>query len=188
MTFHLTTLPELETDRLRLRGIVPDDAEVWLAIFSHPSVIRFLIDFNRSQTNLHEIHEIITWTEDIFANKSGMRWALTLKPDTTMIGSCGFHLYSAANRCAEIGYELHHDHWRKGIMSEALHKVLQFGFDELDLHRIEANVAVGNVASAGLLRHLGFELEGTWRNKLFSRGRFHDLWQFGLLKDEFHPK
>ena len=76
-----------------------------------------------------EVNEIIQWTGDIFANRTGLRWAITHKPATTMIGSCGYHLYQPAHRCAEIGYELHHDYWRRGLTREALTAMLRFGFD-----------------------------------------------------------
>lgn len=186
--FAFTTFPELETDRLRLRAIGLDDAPAWLAAWNHPEVMRYLVDFARPTTDLAEVQDIIRWTQDIFAQQTGLRWAITRKPDPTLIGSCGFHLYSEANRCAEVGYELHPAHWHQGIMTEAMHAVLAFGFKAMALHRIEANVTVGNTASAQLLRRLGFSHEGTWRHKVFARGAFHDLWQFGLLEDEYPPQ
>ena len=183
--FAFTSFPVLETGRLRLRRILPADADAWLAVWNHPDVMRHLIDFQQPTTDLDEVNSLIQWADDILKNQSGMRWAVTLKPDATLIGSCGFHLYSRANRCAEIGYELHHDYWRRGIMLEALSDLLRFGFEAMQLHRIEANVTVGNEASAGLLRRLGFKQEGTWRDKVYSRGRFHDLWQFSLLEQDW---
>lgn len=106
--FH--AFPELETERLRLRRILPEDAEAWLAVWDHPDVMRYLIDFDQGTTDLADVNEIIDWADGIFSRQTGMRWAITLKPDDRMIGSCGYHLYSSANRCAEIGYELHYDY------------------------------------------------------------------------------
>jgi [ribosomal protein S5]-alanine N-acetyltransferase len=183
--YHFDSFPELETERLRLREITADDASDWLAVWDHPDVMRYLVDFDQQATDLGEVRGIIDWTRGIFANRTGLRWAITLKPEPTLIGTCGFHLYSPVNRCAEIGYELHHEYWRRGIMAEALAEILRFGFEALNLHRIEANVTRGNDASAGLLRRLGFTQEGTWRDKVYARGQFHDLWQFGLLEDEY---
>lgn len=183
--FGFNTFPVLETERLHLRQILPTDAEAWLAVFDHPDVMRYLTGFDEPTTNLTEVESFVRWADDIFTRKSGLRWAITLKPDNAMIGTCGFHLYKPMQRCAEIGYELHHDYWRLGIMTEALTAILQFGFEQMQLHRAEANVTVGNQASGGLLRRLGFTLEGTWRDKAFSHGQFHDLWQFGLLENEY---
>ncbi len=183
--FDFERFPTLETDRLRLRRITAADAEAWLAVWNHPAVMRYLIDFDRDSTDLDEVRGIVDWADQVFADHTGIRWAISLKPDATMIGSCGFHLYSQAHRCAEIGYELHRNYWRRGLMTEALRALLRFGFHDMNLHRIEANVTVGNEASAGLLRSLGFCQEGTWRDKVYARGQFHDLWQFGLLEDEY---
>jgi ribosomal-protein-alanine N-acetyltransferase len=178
------SFPILETPRLRLRQIAKSDAAAWLAVWNHPEVMQFLVDFEEPQTDISEVHGLIAWADGMYLQETGLRWAITRKPDDTLIGTCGFHLYSSRNRCAEIGYELHHDYWRQGVMAEAVSAMLRFGFGPMNLHRIEANVTVGNEASAGLLRSLGFTMEGTWRDKVYARGRFHDLWQFGLLEGE----
>ncbi len=185
-SFDFEDVPTLETKRLNLRRITPDDTTAWLAVWSNPDVLRYLIDFETTPDEA-EVKSIIEWADDIFSRKTGIRWAITQKSDDTMIGSCGFHIYDKNNRWAEIGYELHRDFWRQGIMSEAVSELVRFCFNELNLHRVEANVTAGNDASAGLLRHLGFKLEGTWRDKIFWQGQFHSLWQFGLLEDEYQP-
>ncbi|MEO1291177.1 MAG: GNAT family protein [Chloroflexota bacterium] len=182
--FDFSEFPTLETERLRLRRITTDDKSTWLAIFQNDEVRRYLIDFEDNSA-FDDISEIVDWTDEIYKDKSGIRWAITLTPDDTMIGSCGFHVYSEHHRSAEIGYELSHEHWRKGIMSEAVGAVLDFCFEQLAVHRIEADVTVGNEASAGLLKSLGFTHEGTWRDKVYVRGQFFSLWQFGLLAGEY---
>lgn len=184
-SFDFSTFPDLETERLILRRIVPADAETWLNLWNNPDVMRYLTDFAESTTTLPEVEEIIRWTEDIFTQRTGIRWAMTLKSDNRMIGSCGFHLYKKFHRSAEVGYELQREHWGIGLMSEALTAVVGFCFEQMEMHRVEANVKVGNQASGSLLRRLGFRLEGTWRQKVFARGEFHDLWQFGLLENEY---
>jgi len=182
--FDFSTFPVLETERLRLRRILPGDIDTWLAIFTHPDVRRYLVDVEEN-TQFDTVREIVDWADEIFEHKSGIRWAITLKSDDTMIGSCGFHIYDAHNQKLEIGYELSKDYWRKGIMTEACKAVLNFCFDELKVHRIEADVTVGNEASAGLLKSLGFTQEGTWRDRVFAGGKFYSLWQFGILKNEY---
>ncbi len=185
-TFNFEAFPTLETDRLVLRRITPDYTTAWLAVWNNPDVLRYLIDFETTPDEA-EVKSIIEWADGIYSRKTGIRWAITQKADNIMIGSAGFHLYDKTHRWAEIGYELHRNFWRQGIMSEAVAELLRFCFDELNLHRVEANVTVGNDASAGLLSHLGFSLEGTWRDKIFWQGQFYSLWQFGLLEDEYQP-
>ena len=182
--YNFEEVPELCTERLRLRRIVPADLPAWAEIWNSPQVMRYLIDFETVPSD-SEVWSIIEWADRIFKERSGIRWSITLSPCDRMIGSCGFHLYDAHNRWLEIGYELHHDYWRRGIMSEAITALLLFCFDRLEVHRVEANVTVGNEASASLLRHLGFTLEGTWRECVYWCGRFHSFWQFGILEPEY---
>ena len=184
-TFDFTEVPTLETDRLRLRRINRADHDDWLAVWHSPGALDYLIDFEGAPQD-EVAREIIGWAERITREQSGIRWAIALKPKNRLIGSCGFHLYERRHRRAEIGYELHSDFWRRGIMTEATQAVLQFCFDRLGAHRLEADVVEGNAASAALLRKVGFTLEGVWRERVFKRGALHSLWQFGLLAPEYH--
>ena len=182
--FDFADTPTLETPRLRLRRITTEDHRDWLAVWHSPGVLDYLIDFEGRPDD--EIgHEIIRWAERIFAEKSGIRWAITLKQADRMIGSCGFHLYNRRHRRIEIGYELHSGYWRQGIMSEAVGAVLRFCFETLDAHRVEADVVEGNAASAALLKKAGFTLEGIWRDRVYKRNAFQSLWQFGILAPEY---
>lgn len=73
---------------------------------------------------------------NIFANnyegKRGIRWGIELKETGQMIGTIGFHAWLHIHKRAEIGYEIHPDHWRKGYVSEAIQAVLPYGFDQMD--------------------------------------------------------
>ena len=155
-TFDFTQFPIIETKRLILRRITKDDAHSWLAVYNQPDVMKYLIDFDEAQTDLNEINDIIAWCDDIFVGKSGIRWAITLKPNNVMIGSCWFHIYSPHNRQAEIGYELIPAYQGKGLMSEAVEAVIKFGFETLSLRSIEAEVAPRNEASIKLLEKYSF--------------------------------
>lgn len=184
MAFDFAEVPTLETERLRLRRIQAGDLAAWACIWQCDAVRRYLLEFETAPDD-SQVWSIMEWAERIFKQKSGIRWAITQKRQHRMIGSCGFHLYDAQNRRLEIGYELHKDYWRQGLMSEALAAVLRFCFDCLRAHRVEADVSEGNIASAALLRKLGFVSEGLWRDRVYARGAFHGMWQFALLKQEY---
>lgn len=187
LAFDFEEVPLLETERLRLRRILASDLAAWAAIWQCDKVRRYLLEFEDAPDD-SVVWSIMEWAERIFKQKTGIRWAITLKAKNRkdrMIGSCGFHLYEAHNRRLEIGYELHSAYWRKGIMTEALGEVLRFCFDRLQVHRVEADVTEGNVASAALLRKLGFSLEGFWRERVYARGSYHGMWQFGFLEAEY---
>lgn len=185
--FDFSEVPTLETERLTLRRISERDCAAWLEVWKSPGVVDYLIEFE-STPNAAVAAEIIAWADRIFAEKSGIRWAIALKPEGELIGSCGFHLYEVRHRRVEIGYELHSDYWRQGIMTEAVEALLEFCFDQLQAHRVEADVVEGNAASAALLKKVGFTLEGVWRERVHNRGGLHSLWQFGLLAPEYRAR
>lgn len=188
-TFDFSTFPILQTERLHLRQIMTTDATAWLAVLSDEQVIRYLSDVDEPFISTEQVMPLIGWADHIFAGKSGIRWAITPHNESTLIGTCGFHKLDIANFKAEIGYELGSSHWRQGIMTEALTAVLDFCFSKLNLHRVAADVTDGNEASAGILRSFGFVHEGAWREAVFTKGQFQDLWQFGLLaRDYFHTR
>ena len=182
--FDFVETPTLETRRLVLRRITDDDHNDWLSVLRSPGVIDYLVDFESKPDDAIG-REIIRWTEDVFKEQTGIRWAITLKPAHTLIGSCGFHLFERRHRRADIGYELHSEFWRQGIMTEAVKAVLGFCFESLGVHRVQADVAEGNAASAALLKKAGFTLEGIWREHFYSGGAYRSLWQFGLLAPEY---
>ena len=70
-------------------------------------------------------------------------------------------------------------------MFEAVQRIVRFCFEDLDMHRLGADVTEGNAASAGLLLKVGFQREGAFREKDYLGGRFRDLWLFGLLRSEY---
>jgi ribosomal-protein-alanine N-acetyltransferase len=112
-------------------------------------------------------------------------WCVTLKDLDVAIGSCVFWNFDEDFHCGELGYELNRGHWRKGIMAEALPAVIAYGFNDLGLHRIEANPLGHNASSANLLLKLGFTLEGTLRQRCLFRGQYFDQLYFGLLEHEW---
>lgn len=90
----------------------------------------------------------------------------------------------------EMGYWLGVDHWRKGIMKRAVAAILPYIFDTLNLHRIFATTFAGNPASARVLEHNGFRLEGTLRESILKNGCIQDQWLYALLHREWieqHP-
>jgi [ribosomal protein S5]-alanine N-acetyltransferase len=112
-------------------------------------------------------------------------WCVTLNDQDVAIGSCCFWNIDEDFHSGELGYELNRAHWGKGIMTEALPAVIASGFNDLGLHRIEANPLHHNAASVNLLHKLGFMLEGTLRQRCVFRGDYFDQLYFGLLVDEW---
>ncbi len=73
-----------------------------------------------------------------------------------IVGTCGYNVWICFNRCAEIGYDWAKRCWNQGIMTEGFGAALAFGFDEMWLNRVEADVVIGNDSSVRVLQRLGF--------------------------------
>lgn len=186
-TYDFDRFPTLETPRLILRQVEESDVQRLLSIFGDPLVVHYMAEADAPLDTYEGAYGIYDWICRVFTTKRGVRWGLALKddPSHTLLGTAGFYLYDAKNRNAEVGYELAQAYWRRGLMFEAMQRILRFCFEDLDLHRIAADVTEGNEASAGLLLKLGFQREGTFREKEWLRGQFRDLWLFSLLRREF---
>ena len=88
-------------------------------------------------------------------------------------------------KSAEVWFKIHKDHWRQGYTTEALTRILKYGFVDLKLHRIEAGCAVENIASGKTLEKVGFKREGMKRKKLPIRGEWKDNYFYGILEEDF---
>ena len=174
--------PVLETDRLILRQVTNDDAKSLLTYFSDTDVMRYygLEPFKSIDDALDEI----SWYKSIFEKGTGIRWGISLKGSDKIIGSCGFFNRAVEHSRTEIGYELSKEYWGKGIAGEALESVVKYGFQNLQLERIEALVEPANVASLKLLDKMGFEKEGLLRHYEFTCGKFDDLYIYSILKSD----
>lgn len=148
------SFPVLETKRLLLRAMHPDDApEIW-AMRASGRVNQFIA---RPAMNTQEQAEaLVARTIAAFQQQQGIGWAGVLKENTALIGTCGFNSIDYPNLRAEIGGEPAVAQWGRNIALEAVAAIIQFGFDTLRLHSIEAKVAPGNRGAIALLQHLGF--------------------------------
>jgi ribosomal-protein-alanine N-acetyltransferase len=173
--------PQLETGRLVLRNMVIDDAPEIFFLRSDNDVMRY-IDREPAKT-IKDAEDLINKiTTDINANEAVM-WAISLKEDPKkLIGTiCLWHFQKEHFR-GETGYMLHPLHWRKGIMKEALIKILDYGFNALNLHSVEAHISPENIASATLLERTGFVREAYFKESFHFRGKFLDTAVYSKLK------
>jgi [ribosomal protein S5]-alanine N-acetyltransferase len=98
-------------------------------------------------------------------------------------GGIGLHLQSDVEwRSAEIGYWLGEAHWGKGIMTEAVRAVTAYGFAQLDLVRIYANVFEWNPASMRVLEKAGYALEGRLRKAITKDGQTIDSLLYAYIR------
>lgn len=177
--------PVLETERLHLREPRLTDANALFRVFGDPEAMAYYGP-DVPHRNVAQTANLIRELHGYFAHRQGIRWAITLKDgDDTVVGTLGFHRFDVDARHCEVGYELRADHWRQGIMTEAVRHILDFAFDEVGCNRIEAGTDDDNPRSHGLLRKLGFQHEGMFRQRLFYKEKYWDEHWFGLMKADY---
>ena len=172
--------PTLETERLILREITKEDTEGIFACFSNDEVTRYY--GQETLQNLKQAEDFIEFFRKNYHDKRGIRWAIERKEDKEIIGTIGFNAWLPKHKRAEIGYELHPNHWRKGYTSEAVLAILTYGFDVMELTRVGAIVFKENEASQNLLTKIGFQEEGILKKYMYQNGVAHDTYVYSLLK------
>ncbi|MCB9194863.1 MAG: GNAT family N-acetyltransferase [Flavobacteriales bacterium] len=119
-------------------------------------------------------------------NKTLLYFQIIDKNTKAVIGWCGYHTWYVPHSRAEIGYMLYHEKYMgQGIMSEAIIPIIKYGFEQMNLNRIEAFVGPTNTASLALMKKLGFIKEGHLRRHYFKNNQMEDSIVFGLLREEF---
>lgn len=178
-----SAFPELETKRCILRKIEISDADHLFEYLSRKEVTKYY-DIE-TLTSKKEAEELIRGLLQRYKIGKQIRWGIILKNSGKFIGTCGFHALEREHFKAEVGYELHPDYWGKGIMTEVLAKIVQYGFLEMGLNRIEAFYMPANIPSKKVLEKNGFQYEGLLRKRFYTKGDFVDVVLCSLLKEEY---
>ncbi len=176
-------LPEIQTDRLVLRKMRPNDAEAVFAYASDPEVSRYVLwETHRSIQDSRAFLDLI-----LAGYESGgdPNWGIVYKGDERFIGTCGFVNYSREHARAELGYVLSRGYWGWGLMPEAVRAMIRFGFQRMGLNRIEARCMAENTASARVMEKAGMTREGTLREHELIKGAFRDMKRYSILRREF---
>ena len=175
----------MQTERLQLRSFSRADTEAVLKIFSNEKALAYWVAEPISTLEEAEalLDRELSWADD----SSCHNWAISLPGSDRLIGKITLFRIDEANRRAEIGYILDPDHWGKGYMHESLERVLDHAFNELGLHRIEADVDPENEPSLRLLERFGFSREGLFRERWLMRGEWYDSIMLGLLASDHSP-
>lgn len=181
----IARFPVLETKRLVLRQVTLEEAPWYFEHFNTREIIEG--QDHGGPRNLSEARaELKLYFVDVFRLKRGIRWGITIRGDEKLVGSAGFYKWvQPEGYQAEMGYDLNPAYWGRGIMTEALETIIQYGFDHMRLHRIEVLIPHHNRRSQKLVRGLGFKREGVLRDHYFIEGRFADDVIFSLLKAEW---
>lgn len=175
--------PTLETERLILRRMQSGDCDGLFDLYSSDEVTRYIEIPTLAQPDQAE--SIIAELDSLFQDGLGLRWGVFEREEGLLIGTCGYHSWDRKRFRAEMSYDLGPRHWGQGYMREALLAVLNYGFETMLLHRVEALVDPGDTRSQNLLYGLGFKVEGILREHDYLKGRFLDDMVFALLRQDW---
>ncbi len=178
-------LPTIETERLILRPMRMRDAQDLFAYARDPQVSRHVLW--HAHQSIPESRQYLRAARRQYRRGQPCSWAITLRESGRMIGTIGFMWINFEYKSAEVGYSLSREYWNRGIMTEALRRVVAFGFEEMRLNRIEAQHEVDNPASGRVMLHAGMRYEGTLRQRLKNKGKYVDVALYAILKNDPRP-
>ena len=178
------THPPLETERCILRAPVMDDAPAIFEMMSDERITRYL--GRLPMVSIDEAVERIETFSTGFVEQRSVTWIVCWRATGDIVGTCSLFNLLKAHYRAELGYLLLPRWWKMGIMSEVLKGVLKWGFDDMQLHSILAQIDPENDASRGLLEKHGFIQEAYFREDFYHpvHQKFTDTAILSLLRPE----
>ena len=176
-------VPILETERLILNEQTENDLQEIFRLRSEPQVMRY-IDRVPAE-DIEDAHKFLNVIKESSNNGLGVSWGIRLKGSPKLIGNMGYWRMLPEHFRAEIGYALLPEYHRQGIMHEALHAVLNYGFTQMNLHTVMADINPLNKASRALLLKTGFNCEAYFKENFFFNGKFLDSEIYGIVKTDY---
>jgi RimJ/RimL family protein N-acetyltransferase len=178
----------IQTARLVLRNFIDGDLETFLAYHNDPEVAKYQgwsIPYPREKAEA-----FISHMKDKAAPKQGgwLQFAIALKDTDELIGDVGCYIKEDDIRQARIGFSLASKYWRKGYITESLPHLLEYLFEDMDIHRIVADCDAENVASYRTLEKLGFRREAHFIESYLDNGIYTSEYHYGLLQREWREK
>ena len=167
-----TEFPTIKTERLLLRQFSDSDLENVFNGLSHPEIIKY---YGVSFQTLEATKEQMVFFADLEKNETGIWFAVCSADNKTFYGAGGLNNLSKEHKKAEIGFWLISDFWGQGIMKEAMLLICNYGFDNLELHRIEGFVESENKNCKNAMSKLDFQHEGTMKECEIKNGKFISL-------------
>ncbi len=171
--------PTLSSERLLYRPVTMDDIDFLFELFSRPETNKY-----SEYTDVKTKEEAVQIFEHFMKpGGDGLFRVMITSQTGESLGTIGLYDYSTQHKRAEIGFELMKEHWGNGYMTEAARTIMDYGFNTLDLVRIEATVDSENLPSARVLEKLGFKHEGTMKKRFYHDEKWHDELWYGFVKD-----
>ncbi|MEQ1553063.1 MAG: GNAT family N-acetyltransferase [Ferruginibacter sp.] len=178
--FSFLPFQNVESDRLLLRQIIAADVNEIFALRSNADIMKYI---PRPLCNTKdEALAYIKILQDNLEKNEACNWAITLKGNTKLIGIIGHYRIRWEHYRSEIGYMLLPEYYAKGIATEAVKMMVDFGFNQMNMHSLEGIIAPENIASARVLEKNNFVKEAHLIENEFFDGRFLDTVIYSLRK------
>ena len=176
------SFPEFESERLLFRKFLLSDAKDLLLIRSNDAVMKYL-DIARFES-IADAEKMVQTVSESYDRETGINWGIVEKHSNNFIGYFGFWRMIPEHCRAEIGYALKPEYWGRGYMYETINRMVRFGFNNMNLHSIEANVNPDNDKSKKVLEKIGFKKEAYFRENYLFNNRFLDSIIYSLLEKD----
>lgn len=176
-------LPTLETDRLVLRKVQPEDLQDLYEIYSDLQVVEYVAC--ELDLSIEDTQKWLEWRLNNAKEGRPVPWALMLKSTKEMIGLCGLCSLNAKDAKGELMILIKRAHWNHGYAQEALKEILNYVFMHMGLNFLEALIHPDNLGSITLHEKLGFTCRGMVPECKYYRGAYSDRLIFTLLKHDF---
>ena len=174
-------MEELKDNNIELIPVRLEDIDVLYSLTEkNREHLRIWLPWVESTKSAEDTKGFVEMAMRQHADKSGIHFGIWY--ENQLLGVVGYHYINYANKKASIGYWLDKDFQGKGIMTTAANLVIKYGFEALDIHRVEIMCAVENEASNAVALRLGFEKEGTIKESEWVDGHFVDQNMYGKLR------
>jgi ribosomal-protein-alanine N-acetyltransferase len=177
-----SNFPTLETERLILRKLRLEDAKDLFEYASDPEITKYVTW--EPHKSIEDSINLIKFTHERYEKREGIIWGIVYKENNKVIGTCDISPVTKHFR-AEIAYALSRDYWGKGLMTEAVKEVIRFGFEKMNLNRIQAMCIPENIDSYRVMEKVGMKYEGVIREYIYIKGKFQDLKLYSIVRREY---
>ena len=172
----------IETERLLLREFKPTDLDSVHEYASDPEVVKYMpFGPNTPEQSQSFLDRAIRRQEE--GPRTDYELAVVLQKDNVLIGGC--RLNKVSDHEAHLGYIYNRSYWGNGYATETARALIDYGFKELEVHRIYATCDPENIASRRVLEKAGLILEGKLRENMICHCEYRDSLILGMLKHEW---
>lgn len=179
---HLGT-KKLVTDKLILRELVIEDSKSMFNNWASSDIATRYVSWPPYK-EIEAIENVLMNIHEQYQSNKYYNWGITLKESGELIGNIGLVDYSEKNMSAEIRFILGLDWWGEDYATEATKAIVNFAFEELNLHRVYAMHDVRNPAAARVMEKVGMLYEGTFREAIKDEDIYVALCQYGIVNSD----